>query len=76
MSVKYPLKPGDEKKSSCMRYYYRNQEARKLLTTVKHICECGGKYSTSNKNTHMKTNKHKHYMVEKLIEQLIENENI
>ena len=39
-------------------YYYNNIEELKQYKNVKFICQCGGKYTRTNKATHLKTNKH------------------
>tara|TARA_R110000823_G_C15753889_1_gene482188 strand:+ start:116 stop:757 length:642 start_codon:yes stop_codon:yes gene_type:complete len=43
-----------------LEYYAENKE--RLLE--KNICECGGKYATTHKQTHLRTNKHIKYMNE------------
>jgi len=45
------------KKGETVEYIYR-----KSYPDIKHDCECGGKYSRTNKSHHDKTKRHKRYV--------------
>ena len=44
------------------QYCEQNKEQIKQQTTQKHDCQCGGKYTNSNKSSHMKSVKHQKYL--------------
>ena len=44
----------DDRHKTSNEYYQKNKE----ILTEKHICECGGRYTTKNKKTHIKTKNH------------------
>jgi hypothetical protein len=50
-----------DNKEHYKQYYQDNKEAIKQYKKEKFICECGGKYITSNKLRHFKTKKHQNY---------------
>jgi len=59
----------EEKKECNAKYREENKECNakyreenKAKINQKHICECGGKYTSSGKSQHCKTNKHKTFI--------------
>ena len=79
MSSKYPLTPEDilTNRSKSMRYYYRNKDEKLKKERELILCDkCDCWISKGSLYLHKKTNKHKHYMVEKLIKKFHELENM
>jgi uncharacterized protein YciI len=44
------------------KYYEEHREEILKCNKQKHICECGGKYTTNGKSQHLNTNIHKKYI--------------
>ena len=61
---KIPIKVSnqDKIKARTNASYYENIEAIKEYNNKPCICECGGKYTNSNKIQHLKSIKHKKYI--------------
>jgi hypothetical protein len=45
------------------RYYQKNHREILAKKSVPHICECGGRYHYSGKAQHLRTQKHKNWVV-------------
>ena len=46
----------------CQKYHLNNKDKVHKRKNTKIECECGGKYTKSNKKRHLKTMKHKNYI--------------
>tara|TARA_R110000787_G_scaffold73420_1_gene163488 strand:+ start:209 stop:625 length:417 start_codon:yes stop_codon:yes gene_type:complete len=53
---------GRTKQEYMTAYYQEHKEEIAEQRNKKHDCECGGRYTHSNKDTHIKTKKHKDYL--------------
>ena len=55
-----------DNREGCLKYnkeyYIDNKEHLTFFKNKKFICQCGGKYSRTNKSTHCKTKKHQEYL--------------
>ena len=56
------LKDGTERLYNRTEWNKKYYEKNKERLTNKIVCECGGKYSTINKSSHMKTKRHKKFL--------------
>jgi len=54
--------PGRSKKESYKEYRQLNKASMIIKQGVKFNCECGGKYTHSNKSIHQKTKKHQKFI--------------
>ena len=75
---KYYENNKEKYKDTKKKYYEDNKEVRKKYyeynkerINEKHNCECGGKYTSHHKATHLKTKKHEAYEKEKQQQQII-----
>ncbi len=64
--------PGQIREDYYKQYYATNRE--KLITDMKkpNICYCGGRYTTVNKQQHLKTKAHREYIIDPPIEPIPE----
>ena len=58
--IEYQQRAGgpEYRKTAALKYYYCHTEERNEWGRTKAKCECGGKYTFSNKSRHDKCNKH------------------
>ena len=61
-SKEYNKTNAEKIKEQTKQYRQANAEKLKALKNQKHICPCGGKYTTSGKSQHSKTKKHQAYL--------------
>jgi len=56
-------KKREEKLKQVKEYREKNKESLNVRAKERLLCECGGRYTRGNKSTHMKSRKHKDYVV-------------
>lgn len=44
------------------KYYQNNREIIKVYKSIKHQCDCGGKYTNGHRAEHLKTKKHLNFL--------------
>jgi len=61
----YYIENADKIKEQKKEYYIENADKIKEKQNIKHICDCGGKYTNCHKNHHELTKKHINFMENK-----------
>ena len=62
--MKYKLKNGTVKEYNKTEYNKKYINSHKLKLNEKFVCDCGGKYTYTNKDKHIKTKRHRAYIGE------------